>query len=187
MSFEFLRSWRNWLTRMLEYPTGAEVQALDRTSEQGNDRRRDTDRDDGCLAFQPAMAARSLDLAQTAVNEEFTTGDVAAFVGGEERNRFGDLIRGSRSAQRDGRSDGLDVVVLLLFRHPKACLIARRRNQTRTNRVNADALTLQVHGPIAGKRAERRFGGTIDAEGRVSLNGNERRVQDNRAARGHQR
>src|SRR5580704_4315749 len=115
------------------------------------------------------MAGRSLDLAQTAVYEEFNAGDVTALVGGKERDRFGDLIRGSRSAQRNGRNDGPDVVVLLLLRHPKACLIARRRNDARTDRVDADALTLQVHGPIAGKRAERRFGSTIDAEGRVSL------------------
>ena len=91
------------------------------------------------------------------------------------------------SAQRNGRSDGLDVVVQLLFRHPKACVIARRRNDARADRVDADTLALQVHSPIAGKRAERCFGGTIDAEGRVSLNGNQRGVQDNRAARGHQR
>jgi hypothetical protein len=72
------------------------------------------------------MAGRSLDLVQTAVHEEFTAGDVTAFVGGEERDRFGDLIRGSRSARRNGRNDGLDVVVLLPFRHPKACVIGRR-------------------------------------------------------------
>src|SRR3984957_141566 len=133
------------------------------------------------------MADRSLDLALTAVHEEFTAGDVTTLVGREERDRFGDLIRGSRSAQRNGRSDGLDVVVLLLFPHPEACVVARRRNDARTDRVDADALALQVHGPIAGKRAYRRFGGTIDAEGRVSLNGNQRGVQDNRAARGHER
>jgi hypothetical protein len=50
------------------------------------------------------MAGRSLDLAQTAVYEEFNAGDVTALVGGEERDRFGDLIRGSRSAQRNGRN-----------------------------------------------------------------------------------
>jgi hypothetical protein len=133
------------------------------------------------------MAGRSLDLALTAVDEEFTTGDVTTFIGGEEGDRFGDLIRGSRSAQRNGRSDGLSVVVLLLFRHPKACVVARRRNDARTDRVDADAPALQVHSPIAGKRAYRRFGGTIDAKGRASLNGNQRGVQDNRAARGHQR
>ena len=136
-------------------------------------------------AISPSTGC-SLDLAQTAVHEEFTASDVTAFVGGEERDRLGDLICGSRSAQRNGRSDGLDVVVLLPFRNPKACVIARRRNDTRTHRVNADVPTLQVHGPIARKRAERRFGGTIDAEGRVSLNGNQRGVQANRAARGHQ-
>ena len=145
-------------------------------------------RDDGCLAFPSAHGGLLLlDLALTAVDEEFTAGDVTAFVGGEERDRFGDLIRGSRSAQRNGRNDGLDVVVLLLLRHSETGVIARRRNDARTDRVDADALALQVHSPIAGKRAERRFGGTVDAEGRVSLNGNQRGVQDNRAARGHER
>src|SRR6202161_4249099 len=57
------------------------------------------------------MADHSLDLALTAVDEEFTAGDVTAFVGGEERDRLGDLIRGSRSAQRNERGDGVDVVV----------------------------------------------------------------------------
>src|ERR1700683_355474 len=70
----------------------------------------------------------SLNLAQTAVHEEFTACNVTAFVGGEERDRPGNLIRSSRSAQRNGRSDRLDVVVLLLLRHPKACVIARRRD-----------------------------------------------------------
>jgi hypothetical protein len=53
----------------------------------------------------------SLNLTLTAVHEEFTSGDVTAFVGCEERDRFGNFIRGSRSAQRNDRSDGLDVVV----------------------------------------------------------------------------
>src|ERR1700685_1872958 len=78
----------------------------------------------GCLAVQSARGRRSLDLAQTAVHEEFTAGGVTTFVGGEKRDSLGDLFRGSRSAQRNGRSNGLDIVVLLLFRHPKACLIA---------------------------------------------------------------
>jgi hypothetical protein len=47
--------------------------------------------------FQSAHGRRSLDLALTAVHEEFTAGDVTAFVGGEECDRFGDLISGSRS------------------------------------------------------------------------------------------
>ncbi len=113
-----------------------------------------------CLPVCPA--GRSLDLAQTAIHEEFTAGDVTAFVGGEESDRFGDLIRGSRSAQRYGRGDGPDVVVQLLFRHPKARVIARRRNDARTNRVDADALALQVHGPIGGKRACPRSGTVPD-------------------------
>jgi len=82
------------------------------------------------MAFLPSslhIIGRCLDLALTAVDKEFTAGDVAAFVGGQERDRFGNLIRGSRSAKRNGRSDGLDVVVQLLFRHPKAGVIARRR------------------------------------------------------------
>jgi hypothetical protein len=62
-----------------------------------------------------------------------------------------------------------------------------RWNDARTDSVHADALALPVHCPIAGKRAERRLGGAIDAEGRVSLDGNQRGVQDNRAAGGHQR
>jgi hypothetical protein len=66
-------------------------------------------------------------------------------------------------------------------------VIGRRRNDARTDGGDADTLALQVHSPIAGKRAERRFGATIDAEGRVPLNGNQRGVQDNRAARGHER
>ena len=84
------------------------------------------------------VANRSLDLPLTAVDEEFNAGDVTAFVRGEERDGFGDLIRGSRSAQRNGRRDGLDVVVQLLFRHPKAGVIARRRNDARTDRVDAN-------------------------------------------------
>ena len=55
--------------------------------------------DDGRLAFPPSITGRFLDLALTAVDEEFTAGDVTAFVRGEERDRFGDFIRGSRSAQ----------------------------------------------------------------------------------------
>ena len=115
------------------------------------------------------MANHSSDLGLTTVDEEFTASDVTAFVGGKERDRFGDLIRGSRSAQRNRRCDGLDVIIHLLLRQTKAGVISRCRNDARTDRVDADALALQVHGPIAGKRAERRFGGTIDAEGRVSL------------------
>lgn len=39
------------------------------------------------------MADGSLDLSLTAVQKEFNTGDVSVFVGDEEGDRFGDLIR----------------------------------------------------------------------------------------------
>src|SRR5580704_208488 len=124
------------------------------------------------LPSNPPMANHSSDLGLTTVDEEFTASDVTAFVGGKERDRFGDLIRGSRSAQRNRRCDGLDVIIHLLLRQTKAGVIARCRNDARTDRVDADTVALQVHGPIAGKRAKRRFGGAIDTEGRSSLDGN---------------
>jgi hypothetical protein len=49
-----------------------------------------------------------------------------------------------------------------LLKHEAGC------DDALTDRVDADALALQVHSPIAGERAERRFGGTIDAEGRAT-------------------
>jgi hypothetical protein len=78
-----------------------------------------------------------IDLALTAVHEQSTAGDATAFVRGEERDRFGDLIRGCCSVQRNGRNDGLDAIVLLPFRYLKACVTGRRRNDARTDRAGA--------------------------------------------------
>ena len=95
------------------------------------------------MASLPVPRHRSsLDLALTAIHEEFNTCYVTAFVGGEERDRPGDLIRGSNSAQRNGRDDGLDIFVQLLFRHPEAGVVARRRNDAWTDSIDADAFAL---------------------------------------------
>jgi hypothetical protein len=59
-----------------------------------------TARNDGCLAFQSANGGLLLKIwPLTAVDEEFNVGDVTALIAGEEGDRFGDFIRGSRSAQ----------------------------------------------------------------------------------------
>lgn len=60
---------------------------------------RGTARGDGCLPSGRPVARLFLRSGRTAIQKEINTGDVTAFAGDEEGDRFGDLNRSSRSAQ----------------------------------------------------------------------------------------
>jgi hypothetical protein len=69
------------------------------------------------------------DLGHAAVDEELDAGDVAAFVGSEEGDHFGDFVQGSRTPEGYSVYDAVGVLFDLFFRHA----LARQRPSRRSN------------------------------------------------------
>jgi len=110
---------------------------------------------------------------------------VAAVIGGQERHGLGDLV-GSTEATSG-------TVAAIIFRALLAC---RRGGEqlvesgcvdgTRAHRVHPDAAILQVGRPRPRERADGSLGGAVTRCCRESLAADDRRIEDDRRAVGHQ-
>ena len=86
------------------------------------------------------------DLGHAAVDEELDASDVAACVGSEEGNHFGNFVQGSRATERYFISDAVCVLFDLFFRHSQGIAVARRRDDAGTNSVDADFAIFEIRG-----------------------------------------
>src|ERR1700683_2901095 len=125
----------------------------------------------------PFRAYRRLYLSQAAIDEQLDAGYVAAVVGGQEQDGLRDFIRGAGTAQGNIANRALYKLIDLFLRHPKRGVVARRRDDARTDCIHPDLALLEVYGPRARERADCSFGRAVDAEGRTASRGNYRCVQ----------
>src|ERR1700683_4730496 len=135
----------------------------------------------------PSRAYSRLYLSQAAIDEQLDAGYVAAVVGGQEQDGFRDFIRRAGTAQGNIAYRAIYKLIDLFLRHPKRGVVARRRDDARTDCIHPDLALLEVYRPGARKRADRRLRRGVDAEGRTAGAGNYRRIQYDRSARLQQR
>jgi hypothetical protein len=124
----------------------------------------------------PFRAYRRLYLSQAAIDEQLYAGDVAAVVGGQEQDGLRDFICGAGTAQWNIAYRALYKRVDLFLRHTKRGVVARRRDNARTDCIPPDLALLEVYGPGARKRVDRGLGRAVDAESRTAGRGNYRCV-----------
>src|SRR5580658_2328068 len=122
----------------------------------------------------PSRAYRPLYLSQAAIDEQLDAGYVATVVGGQEQDGLRDFIGGAGTAQGNIAYRALYKLIDLFLRHPKRGVIARCRDDARTDCIHPDLALLEVYGPGARKRADRCLGRTVDAESRTAGDGNHR-------------
>src|SRR5882672_6681120 len=103
-----------------------------------------------------------LDLRETAIDEEFRPGDVAAVVGGEKDHGPCNLVGRSQSAERNAAGDHLPALLARL-RGSEQATQPRCVDRARTHRVDADATLLQVRRPGPRERTDGRLRGAVDA------------------------
>src|SRR5580658_4693319 len=123
-------------------------------------------------SHSPFRVHRRLYLSQAAIDEQLDASYVAAVVGGQEQDGLRDFIRGARTAQGNIDKRALYILIDFLLRHPKRSVVARRRDDARTDCIDSDLSLLKIYGPGARKRADRSLRRTIDAEGRTARGGN---------------
>src|SRR5579862_2211120 len=111
-------------------------------------------------------AHHRLYLSQTAVDEQLDAGYVAGVVGGQEQNGLRDFIHAAGTAKGNLVDRALYKLIDLFLRHPKRGVVARGRDDARTDRVHPDLALLEVYGPGARKRSDCRLRCAVDAEGR---------------------
>src|SRR5260370_12428451 len=103
----------------------------------------------------------SLDLGHAAIDVKLDSCDVTRFFRCKEGNRFGDLIRISQSAQGNGFCE---IALHLCQRVALLPAVENRRiDVSGADRIHANVAVLQLVGPGARERADRRLGGAVDA------------------------
>src|SRR5260370_1395999 len=125
-------------------------------------------------------------LGHAAIDEDLAGRDEAAVVGGQEGDDIRDLLDGSRSGK--GRyacrvfHEAVQRVTAGAGVFGSGC-----RDHPRADRVDPDAPAPQMRRPCPGEVADRRLSGTVDTPIGPAHRGDDRGVQDDRAARPHQR
>src|SRR5258706_3862023 len=132
------------------------------------------------------VSSLPLHLCDSAIHEQLDSRDVAAVVGGEERHGLCDLVRSTEATEWHRGGDHLRALLPCLG-GGEQLVESRRIDWTGTHRIHPDATILQLGRPRPGERADGSLRGAVHAVGRKSLTANDRRVEDDRRAVGHQR
>src|SRR4030095_3566643 len=126
-----------------------------------------------------------LDLCDSAIDEQLDSRDVAAVVGGEERHSLCDLVRSTEATEWHSGGDHLRAALPCLG-GGEQLVESRRINGTGTHRIHPNAAILQLGRPRPSERADGSLRGAVHAVVRKSLASDDRRVEDDRRAVGHQ-
>src|SRR5882724_247275 len=126
-----------------------------------------------------------LHLCDSSIHEQLDSRDVAA-VGGEERHGLCDLVRATEATEWHSGGDRLRALLPCLG-GGEQLVESRRIDGTGTHRIHPDAAILQFGRPRPGERADGSLRGAVHAVGRKSLAADDRGVEDDRRAVGHQR
>ena len=120
-----------------------------------------------------------LDLRETAIDEQFDTGDIAAVIGGEKHDSLRDLVGCTEPAQRNAAGNHLQPLLPRLTGTQQLAQ-PRRVGGTGAHRVHANAASLQIHCPCPCERTDRGFGGAINTPVGQPFTGDDGRIQDDR-------
>src|SRR5258706_758619 len=132
------------------------------------------------------VSSLPLHLCDSAIHEQLDSRDVAAVVGGEERHGLCDLVRSTEATEWHRGGDHLRALLPCLG-GGEQLVESRRIDWTGTHRIHPDATILQLGRPRPGERADGGLRGAVHAVGWKSLAADDRRVEDDRRAVGHQR
>src|SRR6266852_130891 len=127
-----------------------------------------------------------LHLCDSAIHEQLDSRDVAAVVGGEERHGLCDLVRSTEATEWHSGGDHLRALLPCLG-GGEQLVESRRIDGTGAHRIHPNAAILQFGRPRPGERADGSLRGAVHAVGWKSLAADDRRVEDDRRAVGHQR
>ncbi len=106
-------------------------------------------------------------MRHAAVHAQVDAGDEGAFVGGEEDDRGGDLLRLANAAERNLAHD-VRAELFHLFRREAHLAEDRGFDGAGAEGVDADFAGFEVRGPAAGEGADGGFAGAVDAEAFVA-------------------
>ena len=125
--------------------------------------------------------AWSSDLGYAAIDEDLAGRDEAAVVGGQEGDDIRNLLIGSRSGK--GRyACRVFHEAIQRVTAGAGVFVSRCRDYPRADRVDPDVLAPQIRRLCPGKIAHRRLCGAVDTPVSEALCGDDRGIQDNRAA-----
>lgn len=141
------------------------------------DLRESEQRDSGNSLFQ-------LNLGTAAVYKKFDSVDEATVIASQEDHRFGDFVGFPYASQRYLGGLGLDESLELFVIQTKQ-VVARGRHHAWADRVYANSFVFEIKRPTPREGTDRSLGSAVYAEGRVTFDACDRRIQDNRRTRRH--
>jgi hypothetical protein len=115
---------------------------------------------------RPAGRATGIrsDLPDAAVDEQLDARDETGVVGSKKHCRLGDFVRIANPAHRNLGSEMVEHALLLCRLGPSQPNQTWRLDGAGAERVDTDVAALEIEYPVAGESADRRLGGSTDAE-----------------------